>query len=96
MAIRREGTFISAFAFVVRTTTGALRRGNCISHSVVGKLGHISRVATLGGAAFARYSGAFGVRTRGEGKGVVDELTQIAKRERVVRKVRKVRKVEQV
>ena len=28
-----EGTFISAFAFVVRTTTGALRRGNCISHS---------------------------------------------------------------
>ena len=39
--------------------------------SVVGKLGHISRVATLEGAAFARYSGAFGVRTRGEGRKVL-------------------------
>ena len=30
-----EGTFISAFAFMVRTTTGVVSRRNCISHSRV-------------------------------------------------------------
>ena len=42
-----EGTFIRAFTFMIRTTTGALTRRSCRSNrsSVVGKMGHISRVA---------------------------------------------------
>ena len=43
-----KGTFISTFAFMIRTTTGALSRRNCGSNrsSVVGKMGHVAREGT--------------------------------------------------
>ena len=43
-----EGTLIRAFTFMIRTTTGTLTRRSCRSNrfSVVGKMGHISSVAT--------------------------------------------------
>ena len=59
-----KGTFISTFAFMIRTTAGTIRGRSRRSNrsSVVRKLGHVSRVATRGGAAFARDAGLFGVR----------------------------------